>query len=134
MPTVQQARRTGTDEERTVEGLDGAEQERDLADAEAARVVCPECSRSIALGAAQEPLPPHALVATPWQPFGLTVCPGSGREPGGAGWALTWTRPTPGEPLTLATLPEGLDWRLQPFSHATGPTGPTSAPALRQAA
>ncbi|WP_233580642.1 hypothetical protein [Streptomyces triticirhizae] len=133
MPTVERPRRAEADEERlsgtAAAPLDETLDERDLSDAEVARAVCPECSRSVALDAADAPLPSHALVATPWQPFGLTVCPGSGREPAGSGWALTWTRPAGGEPLTLATLPEGLDWRLQPFSHASGP-----APALRQAA
>ncbi|SOD64114.1 hypothetical protein SAMN06297387_11494 [Streptomyces zhaozhouensis] len=129
MPTVQPPRRTGADERRLVEAFEAAEPEQDPADADAARAVCPDCSRSIALEAADAPLPSHALVATPWQPFGLTVCPGSGREPAATGWTLTWTRPARGDSLALATLPEGLDWRLQPFSHASGP-----APALRQAA
>ncbi|MDT0268813.1 hypothetical protein RM844_21225 [Streptomyces sp. DSM 44915] len=110
-------------------GLAEPPDEPELVGVEGPRVVCPECARSIALGAADEPLPQHALCATPWQPFGLTICPGSGREPAEAGWSVQLAPPTGGEVLSLATLPEGLDWRLQPFSHAAGP-----APALRQAA
>ncbi|UED82921.1 hypothetical protein [Streptomyces profundus] len=110
-------------DEQRPEGLD------DLAEVEALRVVCPECNRPIALGAHDEPLPRHALCSTPFNPFGLTVCPGSGLEPNEAGWVAQVALPSVGDALTLAALPEGLDWRLQPFSHAAGP-----APALRQAA
>ncbi|WP_067226592.1 hypothetical protein [Streptomyces sp. NBRC 109706] len=101
----------------------------ELAEVEALRVVCPECNRSIALAAHDEPLPQHALCSTPFNPFGLTVCSGSGVEPGETGWVAQVALPSVGEALSLAALPDGLDWRLQPFSHAAGP-----APALRQAA
>ncbi|MBB1256961.1 hypothetical protein [Streptomyces alkaliterrae] len=81
------------------------------------RVRCPECSRPIALFAEEEVLPQHAVCASPWDPFGLTVCAGSGvavaeaepaAEPAGEGSDMA----------ALLTLPAGLDWRTQPFSHA----------------
>lgn len=81
------------------------------------RVRCPECRRPIALLADEERLPEHALCPTPWNPFGLTVCAGSGRavadaEPMETDFAAQR------DVAILLTLPEGLDWRMQPFSHA----------------
>lgn len=38
------------------------------------RVICPDCAQSIALLADEQVLPEHALCASPWNPFGLTVC------------------------------------------------------------
>lgn len=80
------------------------------------RVQCPDCARPIALLAEEDVLPRHALCPTPWNPFGLTVCPGAGRPVEDA---------TPvdgaedgGDVTALLTLPESLDWRTQPFSHA----------------
>ncbi|MDJ0345582.1 hypothetical protein QMK19_17370 [Streptomyces sp. H10-C2] len=97
------------------------------------RVHCPDCARPIALFAGEELLPEHALCPTPWNPFGLTVCPGSGR-------ALRDAEPVDGmeysaEDLgTLLTLPAGLDWRTQPFSHAAGPESrPVRVPRQRAA-
>lgn len=83
------------------------------------RVHCPDCARPIALLEDEETLPEHALCASPWNPFGLTVCAGSGR-------AITDARPLEGsaegqDMAVLLTLPVGLDWRTQPFSHAGGP-------------
>ncbi|MBV9026877.1 MAG: hypothetical protein JO362_24460 [Streptomycetaceae bacterium] len=85
------------------------------------RVHCPDCARPIALFAHEDVIPEHALCPTPWNPFGLTVCGGSGRpaaeaEPVG-GMELTDER----DMAVLLTFPEGLDWRTQPFSHAGGP-------------
>ena len=42
------------------------------------RVICPDCAQPIALLADEEVLPEHALCPSPWNPFGLTVCPGPG--------------------------------------------------------
>lgn len=87
------------------------------------RVHCPDCARPIALLEGEETLPEHALCASPWNPFGLTVCAGSGRS-------VTDARPLDGEDAegrdmgVLLTLPVGLDWRTQPFSHATGEVRP----------
>jgi len=81
------------------------------------RVSCPECDQPIALLADEEELPEHALCPTRWEPFGLTVCRGSGRSaldaPPAAGLSSDEE-----ETAALLTLPEGLDWRTQPFSHA----------------
>ena len=85
------------------------------------RVGCPDCAQPIALLADEKKLPEHALCASPWNPFGLTVCQGSGRSAASAA-------PLGGDPGTqeqdvsaLLTLPAGLDWRMQPFSHAGRP-------------
>ncbi len=85
------------------------------------RVDCPDCGQSIALLAEEDSLPQHALCPTRWNPFGLTVCGGSGR-------AATEALPTAGSEgaqeegaAALLTLPAGLDWRRQPFSHAGRP-------------
>ena len=85
------------------------------------RVACPDCGKAIALLAEEDVLPEHAHVTSPWNPFGLTVCVGSGRT-------VTDALPTDDlvgtqeqDAALLLTLPQGLDWRTQPFSHAGGP-------------
>ncbi|WP_407701001.1 hypothetical protein [Wenjunlia vitaminophila] len=85
------------------------------------RVVCPDCRQPIALLADEEVLPEHALCPTPWNPFGLSVCRGSGRPVEDAGPVVD-VLDTEDEHVAAAllTLPEGLDWRTQPFSHASG--------------
>ncbi|MEU6894374.1 hypothetical protein ABZ934_21705 [Streptomyces sp. NPDC046557] len=85
--------------------------------------VCPDCGQSIALVADEEYLPEHALCLTPWNPFGLTVCAGTGRP---ASEALPTVGVFPSDaqesaPVVVLTLPQGLDWRTQPFSHVGGP-------------
>ncbi|MCB5165252.1 hypothetical protein LG634_10475 [Streptomyces bambusae] len=118
-------KRTGRPEPEPLDLADPVEEEEpeDLWTAESFEVhhaTCPDCSQSIALVADEEFLPEHALCLTPWNPFGLTVCPGTGRP----------ASPAPGadspaerelEPVVLLTLPQGLDWRTQPFSHVGGP-------------
>jgi hypothetical protein len=102
-----------------------AEAEGDLV-----RVACPHCRQPIALAAEAEALPGHALCPTRWNPFGLTVCPGSGRSvTGDAGPAPAPAAPGHGESAARLALPEGLDWRLQPFSDP-----PMALPSVRQAA
>ncbi|MEV7089248.1 hypothetical protein AB0O07_25730 [Streptomyces sp. NPDC093085] len=101
------------------------------------RVVCPDCVRPIGVLAEEDTLPEHALCPTPWNPFVLSVCAGTGR-------AASEARPVDGaashearEQSTgvVLTLPQGLDWRTQPFSHVGGPgSRPFKLPALRQAA
>jgi hypothetical protein len=99
------------------------------------RLACPDCGRPIAVFTDDESLPEHALCPTPWNPFGLTVCAGSGR-------AVAEADPVAGsEPLreqelaVLLTLPAELDWRTQPFSHVGGPgSRPVRVPAPRLAA
>jgi hypothetical protein len=85
-------------------------------------VQCPDCRRPIALIEGEEHLPEHALCPTPWNPFGLRVCNGSGRpvEDAGAAGDPTGTEEADVAGVLL-TLPEGLDWRTQPFSHVGGP-------------
>ncbi|MEV6315772.1 hypothetical protein [Streptomyces sp. NPDC051776] len=85
------------------------------------RVVCPDCARPIALLAEETALPEHALVRTPWNPFGLTVCPGTGRSVVEATPADSSLDAHEQDAGMLLTLPEGLDWRMQPFSHVGGP-------------
>jgi hypothetical protein len=83
------------------------------------RVHCPDCTRPIALLADEQVLPVHALCASPWNPFGLTVCAGSGRAVAD-GVPLSEQRDAGQDVAVLLTLPAGLDWRTQPFSHAGG--------------
>jgi len=85
------------------------------------RLRCPDCRQSIAVFVDEDHLPVHALCTSRRNPFGLTVCPGSGR-------LLADARPTDDERAgldrdrtVLLTLPPGLDWRTQPFSHLGGP-------------
>ncbi|MER6915921.1 hypothetical protein ABT354_29965 [Streptomyces sp. NPDC000594] len=118
------------------EPLDPAEQdgidEFDAYDTfEMYRVVCPDCSQPIALLAEEDVLPEHALCPTPWNPFGLTVCGGTGRPAAQASPADDGFAPQEQEMGLLLTLPQGLDWRMQPFSHVGGPG---SQPLRRHAA
>jgi hypothetical protein len=85
------------------------------------RVICPDCAQPIALLADEEVLPEHALCASPWNPFGLTVCAGTGRRAGDARPADESAGPQEQDTALLLTLPQGLDWRTQPFSHVGGP-------------
>ncbi|MFD1662471.1 hypothetical protein ACFSL4_30935 [Streptomyces caeni] len=100
------------------------------------RVICPDCAQPIALLADEEVLPEHALCASPWNPFGLTVCAGTGRAAGDARPADESVQPQEQQRALLLTLPQGLDWRTQPFSHVGGPgSRPMRRPAIgRQAA
>ncbi|WP_432152395.1 hypothetical protein [Streptomyces sp. bgisy029] len=85
------------------------------------RVVCPDCAQPIALLADEDVLPEHARCPTPWNPFVLTVCSGTGRAAAEARPADETLEPQEQEAALLLTLPQGLDWRMQPFSHAGGP-------------
>ncbi|MET7639910.1 hypothetical protein [Streptomyces sp. NPDC005438] len=84
------------------------------------RVRCPQCRQLIALSSVEETLPTHGKCATPWDPFGWTVCEGSG-----ASSSVTAEEPpvewSEGDGFLVLTLPQGLDWRTQPFSHVGGP-------------
>ena len=84
------------------------------------RVHCPDCARPIALLDGEETLPEHALCASLWNPFGLTVCAGSGRTVADAR-PLDEDGAAEQDVAVLLTLPVGLDWRTQPFSHVGGP-------------
>ncbi|MFD4528933.1 hypothetical protein ACFWP7_34470 [Streptomyces sp. NPDC058470] len=99
------------------------------------RVVCPDCAQPIALLADEEILPEHALCASPWNPFGLTVCTGTGRAADDAQPADETTEPQEQDTALLLTLPQGLDWRTQPFSHVGGPSSrPMRVPEMRRLA
>ncbi|MFB7109235.1 hypothetical protein [Streptomyces sp. NPDC056291] len=99
------------------------------------RVFCPECAQPIALLADEEVLPEHALCASPWNPFGLTVCAGTGRWASEARPADESADPQEQDTALLLTLPQSLDWRMQPFSHVGGPgSRPMRVPQLRRLA
>ncbi|MFF5188926.1 hypothetical protein ACFY30_35020 [Streptomyces sp. NPDC000345] len=99
------------------------------------RVICPDCAQPIALLADEEVLPEHALCASPWNPFGLTVCAGTGRTASEARPADESCAPQEQDTALLLTLPQGLDWRMQPFSHVGGPgSRPMRVPAMRRQA
>ncbi|MDX3799876.1 hypothetical protein [Streptomyces sp. AK04-3B] len=99
------------------------------------RVICPDCTQPIALLADEESLPEHALCASPWNPFGLTVCAGTGRGAAEARPADESAELQEQDTALLLTLPQGLDWRTQPFSHVGGPgSRPMRVPAMRRAA
>ncbi|MDN3295761.1 hypothetical protein QWM81_17225 [Streptomyces ficellus] len=85
------------------------------------RVICPDCVQPIALLADEEVLPEHALCPTPWNPFVLSVCTGTGRSVSEASPADETLELLEQETGLLLTLPQGLDWRTQPFSHVGGP-------------
>ncbi|MET8682049.1 hypothetical protein ABZW18_31865 [Streptomyces sp. NPDC004647] len=85
------------------------------------RVLCPDCARPIALLADEDVLPEHALCPTAWNPFGLTVCPGTGRGVAETTPADDSLAAQEQDVALLLTLPESLDWRTQPFSHVDGP-------------
>ncbi|MER6568342.1 hypothetical protein ABT288_19750 [Streptomyces sp. NPDC001093] len=99
------------------------------------RVICPDCAQPIALLADERVLPEHALCASPWNPFGLTVCAGTGRSAADARPADESFAPQEQGTALLLTLPQGLDWRTQPFSHVGGPgSRPMRVPAMRRQA
>ncbi|WP_129838287.1 hypothetical protein [Streptomyces sp. RFCAC02] len=113
MRTVKQLHRSVPEEEDDLyEDFDG--------DDDLPRVLCPGCARAVALDPEDGVVPQHAVCPSPWDPFGLTVCPGSGHAADAEGLARVPVPPLV-EPVTLAALPDSLHWRLQPFSHATGP-------------
>ncbi|MCS0639541.1 hypothetical protein NX801_28685 [Streptomyces sp. LP05-1] len=96
------------------------------------RVICPDCARPIALLADEDVLPEHALCPTPWNPFVLSVCGGTGRPAAEARPADETLETLEQDTGLLLTLPQGLDWRTQPFSHVGGPGShpiKTSGPA-----
>jgi hypothetical protein len=88
---------------------------------EMVRVICPDCAQPIALLADEDVLPEHALCISPWNPFGLTVCTGTGRGASEARPADESAELQEQDTALLLTLPQGLDWRMQPFSHVGGP-------------
>lgn len=97
------------------------------------RVTCPDCARPIALLADEGELPEHALCPSPWNPFGLTVCPGSGCAVEEADPVDESLAARELDTALLLNLPESLDWRTQPFSHIGGPgSHPQRVPVMRR--
>lgn len=93
------------------------------------RVICPDCAQPIALLADEDVLPEHARCPTPWNPFGLQVCSGTGRAAADAPSADASPEAQEHDTALLLTLPQGLDWRTQPFSHVGGPGSRPMKPA-----
>ncbi|MFE7775965.1 hypothetical protein ACFU5O_19060 [Streptomyces sp. NPDC057445] len=134
---MQSVKRTGRTEPEPVDSFVSHEDdERDTYDTfEMYRVICPDCAQPIALLADEEELPEHALCPTPWNPFVLSVCAGTGRPAGDARPADESREVQEQDTALLLTLPQGLDWRTQPFSHAGGPgSRPLKVPGMRRAA
>jgi len=101
-PVAEADEAAGTHQLTLVEELDAAFDE----DVEKiTRVRCPDCTRPIALLADDVVLPEHAVCPTPWNPFGLTVCPGSGRRTEDATPADGPPADGPQEGSALLTLP-----------------------------
>ncbi|MEV3871866.1 hypothetical protein ACWD6I_10330 [Streptomyces sp. NPDC002454] len=99
------------------------------------RVICPDCARPIALLAEEDVLPEHAMCPTPWNPFGLQVCAGTGRPAAVARPADGDREAQEHDTAVLLALPQGLDWRTQPFSHVGGPgSRPVHFPQMRRSA
>ncbi|MFC5724313.1 hypothetical protein ACFP1Z_29575 [Streptomyces gamaensis] len=115
-------------------GTHGVEESVEIAEPAAMfRVLCPDCARPIALLADEDVLPEHALCPSPWNPFGLTVCPGSGLSVEDVPAADEASGSQELDPALLLTLPESLDWRTQPFSHIGGPgSRPVRVPQMRR--
>ena len=118
------------------EGVEPDAEEFDAYDTfEMYRVICPDCAQPIALLADEETLPEHALCASPWNPFGLTVCAGTGRTAAEARPADESMEVQEQDTALLLTLPQELDWRTQPFSHVGGPgSRPMRVPVMRRQA
>ncbi|UQA97208.1 hypothetical protein [Streptomyces halobius] len=114
-------------------GDDGADEPFETLDIY--RVTCPDCGQPIALLADEDALPEHALCPSPWNPFGLTVCQGSGRPVADAPSTDDTLDTQEQDAAMLLTLPESLDWRRQPFSHIGGPgSRPVRVPRMRRGA
>ncbi|MFI5758804.1 hypothetical protein [Streptomyces sp. NPDC051569] len=98
------------------------------------RVMCPDCAQPIALLADEDVLPEHALCPSPWNPFVLSVCSGTGRAASDAQPVDDETSEAQEQDTALLlTLPQGLDWRTQPFSHVGGPgSRPFKVPVMRR--
>ena len=96
------------------------------------RVICPDCAQPIALLADEEELPEHALCASPWNPFGLTVCAGTGRSAADARPADESFDPTPTLTPSRTTRPNGTTQRPNPSrSQSATPTATSATPSVR---
>ncbi|MFE3327088.1 hypothetical protein [Streptomyces sp. NPDC059176] len=133
---MQSVKRTGRTEPEPVDSVGSHEDGEDFYDTfEMYRVICPDCAQPIALLADEDVLPEHALCPTPWNPFVLSVCAGTGRPAADARPADETREVQEQDTSLLLTLPQGLDWRMQPFSHVGGPgSRPIRVPVVRRAA
>ncbi|MEV7422955.1 MULTISPECIES: hypothetical protein [unclassified Streptomyces] len=133
---MQSLKRAGRTEPEPVEFADTEADELDAYDTfEMYRVVCPDCAQPIALLADEDVLPEHALCPSPWNPFVLSVCAGTGSTASAARPADESSDVQEQDTALLLTLPQGLDWRTQPFSHVGGPgSRPFRTVAARRAA
>ncbi|WP_329458830.1 hypothetical protein [Streptomyces sp. NBC_01497] len=120
---MQSLKRTGTSTPAPVDPGDfSAYEDGEFDDTfEMYRVICPACAQPIALLADEDSLPEHALCPTRWNPFVLSVCAGTGSAAADARPADATAEAHEQEAGLLLTLPQGLDWRTQPFSHVGGP-------------
>ncbi|WP_327188505.1 hypothetical protein [Streptomyces xinghaiensis] len=122
-------------EPQDVEAADDGDEDSTHETYEMFRVTCPDCARPIALLADEDVLPEHALCPSPWNPFGLTVCPGTGRNIAETSPADDSLDAQEQDAALLLTLPQSLDWRTQPFSHIGGPASrPFRLPPMRRRA
>ncbi|MZE75928.1 hypothetical protein [Streptomyces xinghaiensis] len=122
-------------EPQDVETADDGDEDSTHETYEMFRVTCPDCARPIALLADEDVLPEHALCPSPWNPFGLTVCPGTGRNIAETSPADDSLDAQEQDAALLLTLPQSLDWRTQPFSHIGGPgSRPFHLPPMRRRA
>lgn len=141
MPKVKKFRSVGSQD--APDGGEGGDREPDGQDGPggdagdflpALRVTCPVCEQPVGVTQPAAELPGHAVCPTPWNPFGSTVCPGSGSPVPQAPAGAPKLEAVPADGAAHA-LPDGLDWRLQPFSHAGGPGAvPVRLPAMRRPA
>ncbi|MGW6745078.1 hypothetical protein ACWGDX_30840 [Streptomyces sp. NPDC055025] len=129
---MQSLKRAGRTEPEPVDLVDG--DDIDFDDTfEMYRVVCPDCAQPIALLADEDVLPEHALCPTPWNPFVLSVCAGTGRSASDARPADETSEVQEQDTALLLTLPQGLNWRTQPFSHVGGQgSRPFKVPAVQR--
>ncbi|MEU3187346.1 hypothetical protein ABZ707_24550 [Streptomyces sp. NPDC006923] len=129
---MQSLKRSGRGEPEPVDLVDP--DELDFYDTfEMYRVVCPDCVQPIALLADEDVLPEHALCPSPWNPFVLSVCAGTGRPAADARPADETVEAQEQDTALLLTLPQGLDWRTQPFSHVGGPgSRPFKVPTMQR--
>ncbi|MBT2504876.1 hypothetical protein J7I98_02985 [Streptomyces sp. ISL-98] len=131
---MQSLKRTGRTEPEPVESVDDDDLLDDYDTFEMYRVICPDCAQPIALLADETVLPEHAKCPTPWNPFGLTACAGTGRPAADAKPADETLEVQEQDTALLLTLPQELDWRTQPFSHVGGPGSRPVKAQLRHAA
>lgn len=85
------------------------------------RVVCPDCAQPIALLADEDALPEHALCPSPGTRSCCRCVPVRVRRRRRRGLTDDTFDAQEQDTALLLTLPQGLDWRTQPFSHVGGP-------------